>query len=142
MASKPRLPTLWEVPDALWERVEQILAVYGPPQPTRRPRVDQRRALDAIISRLRTGCQRNHFPRACGHDSTIRRTFQKWVALAVFEKIWAALVAECEELGQIDWQWQSVDTMMGKARTGGARRHQTPGADGGGPAPLVSGQGI
>jgi len=38
--------------------------------------VDQRRALDAVIFRLRTGCQWNHFPRAYGHDSTIHRSFQ------------------------------------------------------------------
>jgi len=37
MANKPRLPTLWEVPDALWERVEQILAVYDPPNPQDAP---------------------------------------------------------------------------------------------------------
>jgi putative transposase len=29
------------------------------------------------------------------------------------------LVEECEELGKVDWQWQAVDTVMGKARMGG-----------------------
>jgi hypothetical protein len=29
------------------------------------------------------------------------------------------LVAECEELGKVNWQWQAVDTVMGKARMGG-----------------------
>lgn len=51
------LDTIWRVPDALWERMSKVLAVYDPPAKTGRPRIDQRTALNAIIYRIRTGCQ-------------------------------------------------------------------------------------
>ncbi len=53
------LPTIWRVPDELWEKIEPILAECDPPKSTGRRRIDQRAALDAIIFRLRTGCQWN-----------------------------------------------------------------------------------
>ena len=51
------LDTIWHVPDALWEAVSKVLTVYDPPAKTGRPRVDQRRALNGIVFRMRTGCQ-------------------------------------------------------------------------------------
>ncbi len=48
-------PTIWRVPDELWEIIEPILALHDPPKSTGRPRVDQRAALDAIIFRMRSG---------------------------------------------------------------------------------------
>lgn len=51
------LPTIWRVPDELWERIEPILAEHDPPKRTGRPRVGQRAVFDAIIFRLRSGCQ-------------------------------------------------------------------------------------
>jgi putative transposase len=57
------LPTLWEVADPLWERIEPILSRLDPPKPRGRPRIDPRAALDAIIFRLRSGCQWEPPPR-------------------------------------------------------------------------------
>jgi putative transposase len=119
MGRKKRMPTLWEVPDDLWARIEVILEEYDPVKETGRPRQDRRRIVDAIIFRFRTGCQWNHIPGVYGDDATIHRTFQHWQQLGVFEKIWAMIVEECDDLGKVDWQWQSADTVMGKARWGG-----------------------
>lgn len=116
---KKQPPTLWEVPDDLWERIEPLINELDPPKGTGRPRADARRILDAIIFRFRTGCQWNHIPRVYGDDATIHRTFQRWRSLGLFERIWAMLVEECEELGLVKWEWQAVDTAMGKARFGG-----------------------
>ena len=55
-------------------------------------------------------------PKELGDDSTIHRTFQRWVQLGVLERIWSVLVKECEELGGVEWEWQAVDCAMGKAR--------------------------
>jgi putative transposase len=123
---KPRMPTLWEVPDGLWERIQPLLDAADPPKTRGRKRVDRRRVLDGIIFRLRTGCQWNHIPRVYGDDSTIYRCFERWSQLGIFEKIWAQLVAECEELQAVNWEWQAADTMLGKARFGGARSAPTP----------------
>jgi hypothetical protein len=56
VVNKPKaLPTIWNVPDDLWETMQRVLAVYDPPPVMGRPRIDQRRALDGIIYRARTG---------------------------------------------------------------------------------------
>jgi hypothetical protein len=37
----------------------------------------------------------------------------------VLDRIWAALVEECEEFGGVEWEWQAADGAVGKARFGG-----------------------
>jgi putative transposase len=79
-----------------------------------------------MIHEMRTGCQWNVLPQEFGDDSSVHRTFQRWIRLGVLDCIWALLVEECEELGGVDWQWQAVDGAMGKARFGGAPLVPTP----------------
>ena len=119
-AQKKPLPTLWRVPDELWEIIEAILNEHDPPKSTGRPRVDQRAALDAIIFRMRSGCQWNRLPRGeFPDDSSVHRTFQRWIELGVLDLIWERLIEECEDLGGVDFEWQAADGAMGKARFGG-----------------------
>ncbi len=120
------LPTIWRVPDELWEKIEPILAEYDPPKSTGRRRIDQRAILDAIIFRLRIGWQWNHLPKEFPDDSSIYRTFQRWIELGVLDRIWAASVEECEELGGVGWEWQAADGAMSKARFGGILSAPTP----------------
>jgi len=110
------LPTIWHVPDPLWERVKGLIDELDPPKPTGRKRIDPRRALDAIIFRMRTGCQWNQLPKELPDDSSVHRTFQRWDEKGLFDKLWAILLLECEELGDVNWRWQSADAQMGKAR--------------------------
>ena len=117
--SSQELDTIWEVPDGLWQRCKVVLAECDPPKREGRHRIDQRQALNGIIFRLRSGCQWNRLPRQFGDDSSVHRTFQRWGKLGVFAKLWALLQQECDELGGVDWQWQSADGAMGKARLGG-----------------------
>jgi putative transposase len=77
MVRKKRIPTLWEVPDQLWERIEKLIDDFDPPAPTGRRCEDARKVLDGLIFRFRTGCQWNHIPRVYGNDSTLHRTFQR-----------------------------------------------------------------
>jgi len=82
--------------------------------------VDQRAALDAIIFRMRSGVQWNRLPRAeFPDDSSVHRTFQRWIELGVLDLIWEKLIERCEELGGVDFEWQAADGAMGKARFGG-----------------------
>lgn len=113
------LPTIWRVSDELWGRVGPIILECDPPAATGRKRNDDRASLNGIIFRLRSGVQWNQLPREFGSDTAVHRTMQRWIARGVFERIWAELIAECEELGGVDWQWQSADAAMGKARFGG-----------------------
>lgn len=116
--SRP-LPAIWQIPDTLWDRIEPVLVELDPPKPTGRPRIDPREALDAILYQLRTGCQWNHLPSELPDDSSVHRTFQRWIDRRVFDRVWADLVEACEDLDGVDWEWQSVDGCLGKARKGG-----------------------
>jgi hypothetical protein len=48
------LPTIWELPDDLWEEIEPMLDCFYPPARTGRPRADLRLVLDGIIHWLRS----------------------------------------------------------------------------------------
>jgi putative transposase len=126
-AKKARpLGTIWKAPNALWEEVLPILRDFWPKKPTGRKTADWRAALNGIIFRMRTGCQWDQLPRKFGPKSTVHDWFQRWCAGGVMQQIWAALVAECDELGAVAWQWQSADAALGKARFGGEKGGQEP----------------
>jgi putative transposase len=111
------LPTLWTVPDDLWnEFISPLLHELDPAPHMGRPRIDQRQALDGIIYVMRSGCQWNALPTEFGNDSSVHRTYQRWVQLGLFQKVWAALAQYGRKLGMIDFDWQSSDSSMGKAR--------------------------
>ena len=118
------MPAIWCVPDEFWGKIEPILAKHDPPKRTGRPRADRRAVLDAVIFRLRTGCQWNRMPKEFPDDSTVHRAFQRWVELGVLGRAWAALVEECEDLGGVNFERQVADVAMGNARFGGPRRPQ------------------
>lgn len=120
------LQTIWYVPDALWSKIKPILNEHDPPKLTGRKRIDARAALDAIIFRLRSGCQWNQLPNEFPDDSSVHRTFQRWEQSGAIDRIWATLVEECEEVGGVDWQWQSADAAMAKARFGGNKIGPNP----------------
>ena len=119
--SKPRKPlgTIWEVPEPLWQRIEPILKQFWPKKRTGRRPANWRQVLNGIIVRMRTGCQWDQLPRRFGPKSTVHNWFQRWVEGGVFEKIWAVLVTECDELEGVEWKWQAADGVLGKARLGG-----------------------
>ncbi len=114
------LPTIWHVPDELWVKVEPLIMELDPPKKTGRKRIEARAALDGILFRLRTGCQWNYLPAEYGDDSSIHRTFQRWVQVGLFEALWSELLLECEELGGVNWKWQAADGQLGRAH--GARK--------------------
>ena len=126
MGRKARMATLWEVPDELWEEMEPIIEADMPRKKMGRPPIDRRVALNGIIFRMRTGCQWNHLPSAFGSDTSVHRYFQRWAGNGVFRKIWAMLVERCDELGEVEWEWQSADGSMGKARMGGDGTGKNP----------------
>ena len=121
MSRQDVLDTIWEVPDDLWEEIEAVIGELDPPKATGRKREDPRKMLNAIIFRMRSGCQWNSLPKCLGDDSTIHRTFQRWESAGVFPRVWAVIQSHCDELGGVDWEWQSADAAMGKARLGGMR---------------------
>ena len=74
---------------------------------------------------MRGGLQWEKLPPVYGDDSSVHRTFQRWVERGVLHRLWGVLVKDCEELGGVDWEWQSADCVMGKARHGGIKSDRT-----------------
>jgi len=75
----------WRLPEELWDRLQPLLPPRKPhPLGCHRPRVDDRRAMDAMFFGLRTGCQWNalHETGRCASSSAHRR-FQEWTAAGV-----------------------------------------------------------
>src|SRR5262249_15244950 len=105
--------------DELWAVSAPSLAALDPPKPIGRARISPRAALDAVIFRLRSGCQWNQLPERFPDASSVQRTFQRWVRRGVFVRIWATLIEHCNELVGVNWEWQAAEAMMGKARLGG-----------------------
>ena len=80
---KPRrkpLGTIWEISDELWRRIEPILLEFWPKKPTGRKVANWRKMLNAIIFRLRSGCQWDQLPERYGPKSTVHDWFQRWAA--------------------------------------------------------------
>ena len=66
----------WRIPDAWWERSVPLLPPRQPhPLGCQRPRVDDRKAMDAIFFVRRTGCQWQalHETQICSRSSAQRR---------------------------------------------------------------------
>ena len=118
----------WRIPDVLWQRIEPLL----PPRPSHplgchNPRVDDRKAMDAIFFVLRTGCHWNALNATgiCSSSSAHRR-FQEWTAAGVFVTLWAQGLQEYDALKGLDWSWVAMDGAMTKAPLGGERTGQNP----------------
>jgi transposase len=113
----------WRVPDMLWAQMQPLIPP-GKPHPLgcHRPRVDDRRAMDAILFVLRTGCQWEALNATgiCSKSSAHRR-FQEWTEAGVFRDLWRRGLLAYDELQGIEWEWQALDGAMTKAPLGGEK---------------------
>ena len=81
----------YQIPNELWERVHPLIP---PPPPKKnedrpgRPRMDDKKAMNAIFYILRTGCQWKALPRSLGASSTVNDRFVEWRKAGVFERMW------------------------------------------------------
>ena len=81
--------------------------------------------LNAIIFRLRSGCQWDHIAQVVRTQEHCPRLVPALgCSRGTLERIWAVSVAECDELGGVQWEWQPADAMLGYARFGGEKDGQ------------------
>ena len=116
----------WEVPDEVWFHVERWIPAARERRLGGRPRVDNRRTLEGIIFRLKTGCQWKAIPEQFGSSSTIHRRFQEWVEAGVFHILFYAMVRHYDGTVGADLAWCSLDGVMVKAPKGGSTRARVP----------------
>jgi transposase len=114
----------WKVSDAFWEKVEKLIPVpkrdlnksYKRKSGGGRKPIPARRAFEAIIYLLRTGCQWQALPKEkFGSPSAIYTHFVKWQRAGFFLSLWRSGLAEDNEMEGIAWQWHSIDDAMTNA---------------------------
>jgi putative transposase len=122
----------YEIPDALWNQISSLL-VHKPKRKkkkTGRPRMEDRKAMNAIFYIARTGCQWKAqwkaLPRSLGASSTVHDRFQEWRQDGVFKSMWIDGLKIYDEKVGINWKWQSMDGAITKAPLGGKKYRTKP----------------
>jgi putative transposase len=88
----------YQLTDELWEKIKPYIPGERPDKkkPGRR-RMDDRKAMQAILYIHRTGIQWNALPRSLGAYSTVHDRFQQWQQAGVFEQLMKAGLVEYDE---------------------------------------------
>ena len=111
-----------DLTEAQWQRLQPHL----PPEKPRtgRPNEDHRRILNGILWVLRTGAPWRDLQRRYGPMGTVSSRFYRWRALGVWDRVLAALQAEADARGEVDWDLHFVDATIIRAHqhAAGARR--------------------
>jgi len=108
--------------DSVWEELKQIIPKPKDNHPLgcHRKRIDDRKAMEAILFVLMTGCQWQALDKTnlCKH-SVAHKRFQEWRDAGVFEEFWRRGLLMYDEKKGIDWRWLSIDGAMTKSPLGG-----------------------
>ena len=111
--------TFAEIPDELWERVQRYLPKRSRSSKGGRPPIAERRAMNGILYRLKTGCQWDAIPAEFGSRSTCYRRFVEWTDAGVFKMMYVEMLLLYDEERGIEWAWASLDSVSVKAPKGG-----------------------
>ncbi|MFF9372220.1 IS5 family transposase [Streptomyces misionensis] len=108
-----------ELSDAEWEFVRPLL-----PESLRgRKRLDDRRVLNGIVWKFRTGTAWRDVPERYGPWATLHTRFRRWAAARTFDRMLRAAQAKADAAGDIEWL-VSVDSTIARAHqhAAGARK--------------------
>jgi transposase len=111
-----------ELTDRQWARLAPLLPPERPR--TGRPNHDHRRMVNGILWRLKTGVPWRGLPERYGPWETVYSRFRRWQQAGVWERVLAALQAEADAVGDLDWSLHFVDGTVTRAHqhAAGAKR--------------------
>lgn len=112
--------------DAQWERLRPLLP---PPSAGRgRPRADDRTLVEGILWRLATGAPWRDLPERFGPWATVYSRFRRWQAAGVWDRVLAALQADADAQGALDWSLHFLDgtTVRAHPHAAGAPKKGAP----------------
>ena len=120
-----------ELTDAQWARLAPLL----PPQRPKmgRPPKDHRLIVEAIVWLDRTGAPWRDLPAEFGPWETVASRFYRWRRRGVWDRVLAALQAQADARGELDWLLHFVDGSVVRAHqhaAGARRRPATADLDG------------
>jgi putative transposase len=93
----------YPIPDALWAQIKPLLPKELPKSRGGRPRIDQRKAMEAILYIFRRGCKWASLPRSMGSAKAVRRRLREWQKAGVFQRMWQAGLLEYDEMREMVW---------------------------------------
>jgi len=94
----------YRIPDALWEQIKPLLPPELPKPRGGRPRMDNRKAMEAIFYVLRTNCSWKALPRSLGAKSTVHDRFLEWQKAGVFQRMRQAGLLTYDDLRALAWR--------------------------------------
>jgi transposase len=110
----------YELTDAEWDSLSRYLpsAVTGG-----RPREDDRRVLNGVVWKIRSGAPWRDVPARYGSWKSIYTRFRRWALDGTFARMLAAAQADADAAADIDWL-VSVDSTIVRAHqhAAGAKR--------------------
>ncbi|WP_436844277.1 IS5 family transposase [Streptomyces subrutilus] len=108
-----------ELSDVEWEFVRPLL----PASLRGRKRLDDRRVLNGIVWKFRTGTAWRDVPERYGPWATLHTRFRRWAADGTFDRMLRAAQAKADAAGDIEWL-VSVDSTVVRAHqhAAGARK--------------------
>ena len=110
-------PRRYELTDFEWSIIQPLL----PNKPRGVPRVDDRKVLNGIYWRLRTGSPWAEIPERYGPSTTCSNRFRRWAKIGVWDRIFEALSQAYDgDLQMIDSS--SIRVLRKRALTAALRR--------------------
>lgn len=102
-----------ELTDDQWAKIAPHLP--GQRAKTGRPAKDHRLIVEAIVWRLRTGTPWRALPERYGPWKSVYTRFRRWQQAGVWERVLAALQAEADARGELDWTLHFLDGTVVRA---------------------------
>jgi transposase len=102
-----------DITNAQWERLQPLLPSQKPT--TGRPSVDHRRILNGILWILRTGAPWRDLPERDGPWRTVASRFYRWPKAGIWTQLLAAVHAQADAAGQLNWDLHDLDGTMIRA---------------------------
>lgn len=90
----PRTSYSSDLTDAEWELFEQTLLSIRRTARGRKPKIERREVVNAILYRLRTGCQWRNLPHDFPAWNAVQKTYSRWILNGDWEAIHDALCRE------------------------------------------------
>ncbi len=111
-----------ELTDDQWRRLESLLPPQRPP--TGKPNRDHRTIVNGMLWRLRTGAPWRDLPERYGPWETVYSRFRRWRQAGVWDRVLAAVQAEGDAAGNLDWRLHFVDgsTVRAHQHAAGAKK--------------------
>ena len=108
-----------ELTDDQWRRLELLPRAQRGPQPR-----DLRRLVNGILWLDKTGAPWRDLPERYGPWRTVASRYYRWLRAGVWEHVLAALQAQGDQQGQVNWELHHVDSTVIRAHqhAAGARR--------------------